>query len=78
LAKQFVWEKLSKKVQFLHLDNDDMMKRCMWWHRSTWTTMPMSSLLSGLKLSCIANYQKWDDLAEEQICCGNQESSHSQ
>jgi hypothetical protein len=29
LAKQFVWEKLSKKVQFLHLDNDDMMKRCM-------------------------------------------------
>jgi hypothetical protein len=23
---------------------------------------------------CIANYQKWDELVEEQICGGNQES----
>jgi hypothetical protein len=28
LVKQFVWEKLSKKVQFLWLDNDDMIIRC--------------------------------------------------
>jgi hypothetical protein len=26
LAKRFVWEKLSKKVQFLQPNNDDMMK----------------------------------------------------
>jgi hypothetical protein len=26
LAKCFVWEKLSKKVQFLQPNNDDMMK----------------------------------------------------
>jgi hypothetical protein len=35
LAKHFVWEKLSKKVQFLQPNNDDMIKRCMQWHRST-------------------------------------------
>jgi hypothetical protein len=27
LAKRFVWEKLSKKVQFLQPNNDDMMKK---------------------------------------------------
>jgi hypothetical protein len=27
LAKCFVWEKLSKKVQFLQPNNDDMMKK---------------------------------------------------
>jgi hypothetical protein len=25
----------------------------------------------------IADYKKWDELAEEQICGGNQESNHS-
>jgi hypothetical protein len=27
LAKHFVWEKLSKKIQFLQANNDDMMKK---------------------------------------------------
>jgi hypothetical protein len=27
LAKCFLWEKLSKKVQILQLNNDDMMKK---------------------------------------------------
>jgi hypothetical protein len=27
LAKHFVWEKLSKKLQFLQPNNDDMMKK---------------------------------------------------
>jgi hypothetical protein len=35
LAKSFVPEKLSKKVQFLQPNNDDMKKRCMQWHGST-------------------------------------------
>jgi hypothetical protein len=35
LVKRFVWEKLSKKVQFLQLDNDDTIIRCTQWHGST-------------------------------------------
>jgi hypothetical protein len=35
LAKHFVRKKLSKKVQFLQPNNDDMIKRCMQWHHST-------------------------------------------
>jgi hypothetical protein len=35
-------------------------------------------LLFCLDQSCIADYQKWDELAEEWICGGNQESSHLQ
>ncbi len=34
-------------------------------------------LLFHLDQGCIANYQKWNELAEEWICSGNQESSHS-
>jgi hypothetical protein len=34
-------------------------------------------LLFCLDQGCIANYQKWDELAEELICGSNQESSHS-
>jgi hypothetical protein len=35
LAKHFVQEKLSKKVQLLQPNNDDMMKRGTQWCRST-------------------------------------------
>jgi hypothetical protein len=35
LAKHFVREKLSKKVQLLQPNNDDMMKRGTQWCRST-------------------------------------------
>jgi hypothetical protein len=34
-------------------------------------------LLFHLDQGCIADYQKWDELAEERICGGNQESYHS-
>jgi hypothetical protein len=35
-------------------------------------------LLFHLDHGCITDYQKWDELAEEQICGGNQESNHLQ
>jgi hypothetical protein len=52
LAKRFVREKLSKKVQFLQPNNDDMMKKlyAMAWRYMT--MMPMTSLLSGPRLYC--------------------------
>jgi hypothetical protein len=51
-----------------------MMKRCMQWHGGTWTMMPMTSLPSGPRLYC--QLSKRDELAEEWICGGNQESNH--
>jgi hypothetical protein len=59
LAKRFVWEKLSKKVQFLQPNNDDMIKRCTQWHRGTWTMMPMTSLLSRPRLYCRLSKVRW-------------------
>jgi hypothetical protein len=57
LAKRFVREKLSKKVH-----NQIMMiwwKRCIPWHRSTWTMMQMTSLLSGPRLYCQLSKVRW-------------------
>jgi hypothetical protein len=67
----------SKKVQFLQPNNDDMMKKVYAVAQMYMNyTMLMSSLPSGLRL--YFRLSKRDELAEEQICGSNQESSHSQ
>jgi hypothetical protein len=55
LAKSFVREKLSKKVQFLQPNNDDMMKKvyAMACKYMNYDANDFSSVQG-----CIANYQK--------------------
>jgi hypothetical protein len=61
LAKHFVREKLSKKVQFLQLNNDDMMKKVyvMAWKymnydandfSSVWTKVVLPTIKSEMNL----------------------------
>jgi hypothetical protein len=61
LAKPFVWEKLSKKVQFLQPSNDDMMKKvyAMAWKymnydanefSSVWTKVVLPTIKSEMNL----------------------------
>jgi hypothetical protein len=54
LVKQFVWEKLSKKVQFLHPDNDDMMIKVyvMAWKYMNYHANEFSSVWTKVKLYC--------------------------
>jgi hypothetical protein len=62
LAKCFVWEKLSKKVQFLQPNNDDMMKKLYAMARRyiTYDADDFSSILTKVVLPTIKNadYQK--------------------
>jgi hypothetical protein len=57
LAKCFVWEKLSKKVQFLQPNNDDMMKKvhAMARRYMNYDADDFSSIWTKV---CIADYQK--------------------
>jgi hypothetical protein len=61
LAKRFVWEKLSKKVQFLQPNNDDMMKKVYTMARkymnydaddfsSVWTKVVLPTIKSEMNL----------------------------
>jgi hypothetical protein len=61
LAKRFVWEKLSKKVQFLQPNNDDMMEKVytMAWKymnynaddfSSVWTKVVLPTIKSEMNL----------------------------
>jgi hypothetical protein len=61
LAKRFVWEKLSKKVQFLQPNNDDMMKKVYVMAQkymnydanefsSVWTKVVLPTIKSEMKL----------------------------
>jgi hypothetical protein len=58
LAKRFVWEKLSKKVQFLQLNNDDMMKKvyAMAWKYMNYDANDFSSVWTKVVLP--TSYQK--------------------
>jgi hypothetical protein len=61
LAKHFVWEKLSKKVQFLQPNNDELMKKvyAMAWRymkydandfSSVWTKVVLPTIKSEMNL----------------------------
>jgi hypothetical protein len=58
LAKRFVWEKLSKKEQFLQPNNDDMMKKvyAMIWKYMNYNANDFSSI--WMHQGCIADDQK--------------------
>jgi hypothetical protein len=76
LAKHFVREKLSKKVQFLQPNNDDMMKKvyAMAWRYMNYDADHFSSVWTKVVLPTIKTEI---ELAEERICGSNQESNHS-
>jgi hypothetical protein len=58
LAKHFVREKLSKKVQFLQPNNDDMIKRVYTMAGKYMNYDANDLLLFCLDQGCIADYQK--------------------
>jgi hypothetical protein len=55
LAKRFVWEKLSKKEQFLQPNNDDMMKKVytMIWKYMNYNANDFSSIWTKVVLPMI-------------------------
>jgi hypothetical protein len=57
LAKRFVREKLSKKVQFLQPNNDDMMKKvyAMAWRYMNYDADDFSSIWTKVVLPTIKN-----------------------
>jgi hypothetical protein len=55
LAKRFVWEKLSKKEQFLQPNNDDMMRKVytMIWKYMNYNANDFSSIWTKVVLPTI-------------------------
>jgi hypothetical protein len=75
LAKCFVWEKLSKNVQFLQPNNDDMMKKvyAMAWRYMNYDADDFSSVWTKVVLPTIKNEM---NLLRSRYVAGNQESNH--
>jgi hypothetical protein len=77
LAKHFVCKKLSKKVQFLQMGNDELMKKVFTQARKFMKYDSENFMTVWTKIVLPTIKSEMNSHTEEWICSGDQESNHS-